>query len=121
MMVLLLMVALAAPARATEPVERIADKFQADVAWIGAGTAADLYSTSAALRWCPACRESNPVGWDTEARISLKLGTGIAATSTCWWLRRSGHPKGATIVRWVVFGIQAAAATNNAVHAIRGR
>lgn len=104
---------------AISPVETIADKAVADLGWIGFGTSLDLGMTSLALRRCPDCREGNPLGWDSEARIALKLTTGIGAGTTCWWLRRHGHDKAATILRWTAFGIQAVAAGNNAVHAIR--
>lgn len=110
-----------APESAVVPVEQIADPFSRDLAWIGAGASADLLSTSAALHWCSTCRETNPFGWDSEARIALKLGMSTAAGTTCWWLRRSGHGKAATIVRWTVFGIQGLATANNVRHAIRGR
>lgn len=102
------------------PVEQIADPFSKDLAWIGAGAAADLFSTSAALHWCKTCREGNPLGWDAEARISLKLGMSTGAGVGCWWLRRSGHGKSATILRWTVFGVQALAAVSNTRNAIRG-
>lgn len=103
------------------PVERIADAFARDLGWIGAGAAADLLSTSAALRWCSTCREANPLGWDSEARVALKVGMATAAGTGCWWLRRAGHGRAATIVRWSAFGIQALAAASNARHALRGR
>ena len=109
------------PRGASVPVEKIADAFGRDLAWIAAGTSADLLSTSAALRWCSTCREGNPLGWDSEARVALKLGVSTAAGTGCWWLRRSGHGRTALIVRWTVFGVQALAAASNARHAIRGR
>ena len=102
-------------------VEQIADPFAKDLAWIGAGAAADLMSTSAALRWCSTCREGNALGWDVEARVSLKLSLAIGAGSGCWALRRAGHGKTATVIRWTLFSVQALATANNAVHAIRGR
>lgn len=104
-----------------EPVERIADSFARDLSWIALGVSIDLGSTSAALRWCKTCREGNPLGWDVEARISLKLAMGTAGGATCFWLRRHGHGRAATIARWVLFGVQAAAATSNTIHAVRGR
>lgn len=109
------------PCSDSVPLEKIADPFVKDLAWIATGTALDLGSTSASLRFCPSCRESNPLGWDSEARISLKLASGVAAGTGCYYLRRSGHGRTATIIRWVAFGIQAAAATNNFRHAILGR
>lgn len=107
--------------RSAVPVEQLADPFSRDLLWIGFGASADLLSTSAALHWCQTCAESNPLGWDAEARIALKLGLSTAGGTTCYWLRRHGHGKAATITRWLIFSIQAAATANNTIHAIRGR
>lgn len=103
------------------PVERIADDFGRDIGWIAFGVSLDLGSTSAALRWCKTCRESNPFGWDSEARFALKLTMATSSGTVCWWLRRNGHGRAATIVRWFTFGVQALAAVNNTVNAVRGR
>lgn len=101
------------------PVEQLADPFSRDLLWIGAGASADLLSTSASLHWCQTCAESNPLGWDAEARIALKLGMSTAGGTTCYWLRRHGHGRAATVARWIIFGIQAAASVNNTIHAVQ--
>lgn len=103
------------------PVESIADKFGSDLFWISIGVSLDLYSTSASLRWCKVCAEGNPLGWDPEARLSLKIGMGVTGGVVCWKLRRGGHDKAATIVRWIIFGVQGAAASSNFYHAIWGK
>lgn len=103
------------------PVERIADDFGRDLGWIAFGVSLDLGSTSAFIRWCKTCREANPFGWDAEARLSLKVAMATTGGSVCYWLRRNGHDRLATIVRWTLFGIQALAAGSNTLHAVRGR
>lgn len=103
------------------PIEKIADDVIEDAVWIGLASAADLYTTSWALRECPTCFERNPLGQDAEARIALKVGTYPLAVGICYWLRRSDHNNWATAVRWVLVGVQGALAVNNSVHAIRGR
>lgn len=103
------------------PVEHIADDFGRDLAWLGAGVSADLFSTSWALHRCQRCSEGNPFGVDGEARVALKVAMTSSSASICWWLRRHGHPRLATITRWSIFGVQALAAAQNTVHAVRGR
>lgn len=98
----------------------LADRMVNHVFWLGTASAADLMSTSAALRWCSTCRESNPAGWDAEARISLKAGMFFAVTAVCWKLEKDGHPRGAAILRWVFVGESLAFAASNTAHAIRG-
>jgi hypothetical protein len=99
-------------------IARTADGIAADIAWIGLGASADLLSTSAALRWCPECGEGNPIGWDTEARVALKLGMAAGSTAACYRLRRGGHHRAASWLRWITFGVQATAAGLNTYHAV---
>lgn len=101
------------------PIEKIADPFVRDVLWISRGVAADLLSTSWALRRCPTCYEGNVIGIDAEARIALQIGGGIGAAVTCYEFRRAGKPKLAAISRWIFVATKAYAFTSNAVHAIR--
>ena len=105
----------------TVPVEQLADPYSRDLFWDGLGLSLDLGSTAASLHWCETCYESNPAGFSVEARVALKLALGTTEATGCYWLRRHGHGKAATITRWLIFGIQAAATANNTIHAIRGR
>ena len=102
-------------------VERVADGMASDILWIGAGQAADLFSTAAALKWCEGCAEANPLGFNVEARVALKAAGGLLATGMCYELRRGGHHKAATVFRWISVGISAFAVGNNTYHAIKGK
>jgi len=93
--------------------------FKADVAWISAGMAADLVSTEWALRTCPTCQEANPIMQSTGARLLLKTASATAASLACRKLRKDGHPKAATVFRWVVTGALFGIAARN-VHTARG-
>ena len=107
-----------AEARVIE-LERTLDYWGDDVVWVGTSSAADLFSTAWALNQCPQCVEANPLGFSSEARISLKAGMAIATLSTTYKLRRDGHHKPATIIRWIVTAANFAFVVNNTIHAIR--
>jgi len=101
------------------PVERVADKFASDLTWLVASHAADLGSTAWALRRCNVCAEGNPLGPDAESRLALKLA-GVSATGLAIWkLRRAGHNRGATVLRWSAVAVNAALAVHNSRIAIR--
>lgn len=105
----------------TVPVEKVADDFARDLYWIVGSHAADLYSTAWALHRCVTCRETNPFGPTAEARIALKAA-GVASTGlTLFKLRRSGHGRAATVIRWSYVAVNVVLAANNARHAIRKR
>jgi opacity protein-like surface antigen len=114
-----------APKTATPPGQYVtidlATRMAGHAAAIGFASAADLMTTSWALRQCPNCGETNPLGADVEARIALKLGYGTAALGACWLLERSNHRGWAKAVRWSAVAIFVAAAGSNTAHAIRGR
>lgn len=102
-------------------IARVADGTAIDLTFLGLGAAADLLSTSAAHRWCRTCVESNPIGWDAEARMAGKLALVSVVGVTCYGLRRTGHHGWATAFRYVALGLQMAATTSNTIHAIRGK
>lgn len=105
-----------------QPVEKIADDFGRDLAWLVAGNAADLYSTAWAIHRCDgACGEGNPLGPTSEARVALKMATAASTGLTLWKLRRDGHPRVASFVRWASVAVNAALVVNNTRHAIRGK
>lgn len=93
------------------PVERIADDFGRDLAWVVGSHAADLYSTAWALH--RGAREANPLGPDVESRIALKMAGSATTGLTLWKLRRDGHGKTATIIRWLYVAGNAALVVNN--------
>lgn len=99
----------------------LADRMAGHAGALGLASAADMFTTSWALRRCPSCAERNPFGADVEARLALKLGYGTAALGACWLLERGNHRGWAKVVRWSAVAIFTAAAANNAVHAIRRR
>lgn len=105
----------------TVPVEEISDRVATHLTWIAVGAAADLYSTAWTLSRCPACRESNPLGFNSEARVSLKMATAAAMGLTVYKLERGGHHTGAKIVRWVYVGSAVAFVANNVSHGLRRR
>lgn len=109
-----------APAAVVVPVEKIADDSARDIAWVVGSHSADLLFTALAIERCNgACAEGNPIGFNPEARIALKMAQTASTCLTMWKLRRDGHGRSATITRWVTVGFNAAFAVNNAVHAIR--
>lgn len=103
------------------PVEKFADKTARDFYWVLGSYSGDLYFTALALHRCGTCYEANPLGPTAEARIALKMA-GMASTGlTLFKLRRSGHGRAATVLRWSYVAVNVALAANNARHAIRKR
>lgn len=103
----------------TVPVEKIADAFGRDLYWLVGGHAADLYTTAWALHRCLECREGNPLGPTSEARIAIKMAGTASTGLTLWKLRRSGKHKAANVLRWASVAVNAGLAINNTIHAIR--
>jgi hypothetical protein len=101
-------------------IKKVADGIALDLTFLGIGISADLLSTSAAIKWCPTCYEGNPGGWDSEARVALKLGMASTIAIIEYELRRHGLHTMATVLRYIAFGVQMSVATSNTVHAIRG-
>ena len=101
-------------------VEDLADRFAVHAAVIGFAFAADMGTTSWALRRCPTCFERG-LGADVEARTALHIGYGTAALGACYLLERTGHRNWARAVAAGTAGIFGGAAVSNAVHAIRRR
>lgn len=102
------------------PVEDIADSVARDLFFLGGGFSFDTGMTALALR-NPNIVEGNPLGFNSEARLALKVATTSAAALTCYKLRRGGHKTSARIVRWTMFAIQVAAGANNIYQATRGK
>lgn len=111
----------AAQAVSVAPVERIADDFGRDLAWVVGSHSADLYSTAWALHRCPSCREGNPLGPSSEARIALKMAGTASTGLTLWKLRRAGKNRAATILRWTAVAVNVGLTVNNTRRAIRER
>ena len=101
------------------PIEKIADDVAKDMVWIGVASGADLFSTSVALRRCPACYEGNKLTPDVESRVALKAMTFPATMGVCYLMRRHGMKKEAAAVRFGVVATLAVAVVINSVHAIR--
>lgn len=101
-------------------VEEIADSTSTCIraAFVYAG--ADLVSTAAALKWCPECKESNPAGFNYEARAGLKLGLLGAQVDQCYRAAKKGK-QSAGLVTWLLRIVQGAAALNNGISAARGK
>lgn len=103
-------------------VEKIADDAARDIAWLLGSHSADLLATAIAIERCDgACAEGNPIGFNPEARIALKMASTASTALTLWKLRRDGHGKTATVVRWVTVAFNAALVVNNTRHAIKGK
>lgn len=102
------------------PVEDLADRFAGHAALIGFSFAADMGTTSWALRRCPTCYERG-LGADVEARVALHLAAATATVGGVYVLERTGHKNWARAVAIVTGGIFLGAAVNNSVHAIRRR
>lgn len=104
------------------PVEAIADDFGRDMAWLVGSHAADLYSTAWAIERCDGrCGEGNLLGPTSEARVALKMASAATTGLTMWKLRRDGHGRSASIVRWSYVALNSLLVINNSVHAIRGK
>lgn len=80
-------------------VEVIADDFGRDLAWVVGSHAADLYSTAWALH--RGAEEQNPFGPDVESRIALKMASCATTGLALWKLRRDGHGRTASVIRWL--------------------
>jgi len=104
---------------AVVPVEDIADESARDMYWLVGGHAADLYSTAWALERCPTCLEGNPLGPTPEARIALKMASTASLGLIMFKLRRSGHGRAASLVRWSTVALHAIVTANNTRHALR--
>lgn len=118
---LLAAVLMGPPQAVTVPVEQIADRTASCITWVVGAGAADLYSTSWALARCPSCREANPLGFNSEARIGLKMASGAAFGLACYALERKGHPGWAKIVKWTYVGLTGFFVGNNVFHGARRR
>lgn len=104
------------------PVEKIADEAARDAFWVIGSHSADLLLTAVAIERCNgACAEGNPLGFNPEARIALKMASSASTMLTIWKLRRDGHGKSATIIRWATVAFNGLLVVNNARHAIRGK
>jgi hypothetical protein len=93
------------------PVEKIADDYGRDLAWVIGSHAADLYSTAWSLRH--GASEANPLGPDVESRLALKMASCATAGLTLWKLRRDGHDRAAKALRVFYVLVNAALVTNN--------
>lgn len=110
------------PQAVVVPVENVADDFGRDLYWIVGSHAADLYATAWAIERCNgACGEGNPFGPSSEARIALKMAGTASTALTLWKLRRDGHGRTATVLRWATVIFNAGLVVNNTRHAIRRR
>ena len=85
-------------------------------ALIGASSGADLATTRWAKDRCAGCVELNPVGG-----TAVKVATTAAVLGVVVALERRGEHKAAIVATLCWTAINLAAATNNAVHAIRRR
>jgi hypothetical protein len=92
-------------------VEVIADDFGRDLAWLVGSHAADLYSTAWSIH--RGAIEANPLVPDVESRLALKMASCATTGLTMWKLRRDGHGKAATVIRWLYVGVNAVIVTNN--------
>lgn len=84
-----------------------------DTARVGLGAAADLYSTAYTLRRNPAAREANPLGFNAEARVALKVGMAAGTVLAAHELRRRGHPGWAKWGTRAVMAVQIGVAVHN--------
>jgi hypothetical protein len=91
----------------------------ADAVVLSVGAGLDLASTQYALDRCQTCYEANPLMRDPGARYALKVASTAAAVWVCYELRRTGHHKAATTLRWALFAALVGVATNNYLQATR--
>lgn len=80
------------------------------VAVIGA-SAADLFSTEFALS--AGCYEANPLMRERPVRIGLKAASTVAVLAGTEHLKRHGHSRAASVLRWSVAALWASAAVWN--------
>lgn len=86
-----------------------------DTARVSLAAAVDLYSTAYALKRNPQAREANPLGFNAEARVALKVAMAAGTVLAAHELRRKGHPG------WAKWGTRAVLAfhVGVAVHNFR--
>jgi hypothetical protein len=92
--------------------------WHSDVAWISAGMTADLVSTEMALQHCASCAEANPLGQSVDRRVVLKVAGTAVTGLACHKLRKDGHSRAATTLRWVTTGLLLGVAAHN-LHVMR--
>lgn len=103
-------------------VESIADDTARDLFWVIGTHSADLLATGWAIERCNgACVEGNPIGFNPEARLALKIGATSVAAITMWKLRRDHHGKTATVLRWTVVAINTGLVANNIYRGINSK
>jgi len=103
-------------------VEAIADDVARDLAWVIGAHAADLYSTAWAIhRGQGSIKEGNPLGPTPEARIALKVAYTATTGLVMWKLRRDGHGRAASILRWAYVAIAAGLTINNSYLAVKAK
>ncbi len=93
--------------------------FRTDVAWLTGASGLDYASTKYALESCARCREG--VLWH---RWNLEVSK-AATTGLMLWglreLRKNGHDRTASVLRWVFVGVFSGVAAWNTWAAHRGR
>ena len=87
-------------------------------ALLGAG--ADLMSTAAAIKFGRAA-ESNPLGFDVESRVALKLSQMAITGTTCYLASKGDNKTTRKLVSWTSFALQMAATVNNVIQASKGK
>ncbi len=106
------------PAQAVQiPIEKIANPLATDLVLNGLGMGADLITTDYALNH--GCYEANPLAPRVEGRVALKMGVGAIRGAVAYWLRRSGHKRGADVFRWVGLAVDMGISVNNVACASR--
>lgn len=104
------------------PVEKVADEFARDLSWTIGTHAGDLGLTALAIERCDGrCGEANPIGFNPEARIAMKMAGAAMSGLTLWKLRRAGKSREATVMRWAIVAVNTALMVNNGIHAARKR
>lgn len=79
------------------------------------GGAADLFTTSLGLATRDDLKESNPLGFNTEARVALKAGQIGLVGWGCYVLEKNGHKTLASTASWSSLTAQVVFAVRNLI------
>lgn len=101
-------------------VEKVADATSACVRSAFAFAGGDQLSTAASLKWCKDCEEQNPLGFNAEARIGLKLAQLGVQIDECYRAAKKGK-QAAGAVTWINRVITGFAILTNTYAAVSGK
>jgi hypothetical protein len=106
--------------RRLDEVKRVADDTAGCIVDAFVAHGADLLSTGVAWHQCPDCKEANPAGLNSDARVGLKIGALGVEIGTCYAAAKKGH-NALKVTQWTLRLSSWAIVLNNIVVSITGK